>query len=62
MQPKINISWALGDKISEKIYKTHTPRSDQPVVGLPHLRVSCDKWLRNPMRLGYTNNDVSLGN
>lgn len=29
------------------------PRSDQPVVGLSQLRVSCDKRLKHPMWLRY---------
>lgn len=37
----------------------HTPRSDQPVLGLPRLRASCDKRLKHTMRRGYTTDDVS---
>ena len=41
--------------------RRHTPRSEQPAVGIPQLRVSCDKWPKHPMRLGCPTDDVSQG-
>lgn len=43
-----------------QLITTHTPRFDQPVVGLPLQRVSCEERAKCPMVLRYTNDDVSL--
>lgn len=47
--------WATNDNVTTQ----HTPRSDQPAVGLPWLRVFCSKGPKHPTRLRCTTDNVS---